>query len=126
MVQAWSPGEVLRQGGPAQVLHLQPGERLDRDFLLRFRTTGEGVRAALVDIGGSVPAFLPMRGEPESTESPLTRGPLLRRDQIPAPAMLAQLNQRLTAWAEKRTNVIVVPIAKLLARAASASYPRAR
>lgn len=59
---------------------------------------------------------LPDMSQALEGESPLTRGPLLRRDQIPAPAMLAQLNQRLTAWAEQRTNVIVVPIAKLLAR----------
>jgi hypothetical protein len=59
---------------------------------------------------------LPDMSQALEGESPLTHGPLLQRQQVPAPETLKALNARLAEWSSKHPNVVVVPIAKLLAR----------
>jgi Ca-activated chloride channel family protein len=52
---------VEDHAGRAQVFRLQPGERLDRDFILRFRLGGEHIQPALLlqpDAGGQGGTFL--------------------------------------------------------------------
>jgi hypothetical protein len=49
-------------------------------------------------------------------ESPLTHRPMLRREQVPTPESLKKLNERLAAWSTEHANVVVVPLAEMLAR----------
>lgn len=48
--------------------------------------------------------------------TPETKGLLLAPEQVPSPDALKKLNERLRAWAADHPNVIVVPLADLLAR----------
>jgi hypothetical protein len=43
-------------------------------------------------------------------------GPMLFPSQVPAPATLAELNQRLAAWAGARPRVVLVPLASFIER----------
>ncbi len=49
-------------------------------------------------------------------ESQMTHAPLLRAEQVPAPAVLKRLNERLAQWSAEHKNVTVVPLAKLVER----------
>jgi len=75
-VEPWEERVAVREGGSLAEFFLErPGDipRVGSIYAGRVLAILPGVRAALVEIGGSEPAFLPMR-EPESTESPIARG----------------------------------------------------
>jgi hypothetical protein len=59
---------------------------------------------------------LPDMSQALNGKSQMTGGPLLQKQQVPSPESLNQMNERLTAWAAKHPNVVVVPLARLLAR----------
>jgi hypothetical protein len=59
---------------------------------------------------------LPDMSQALNGKSQMTGGPLLQKEQMPAPETLKQMNERLTAWAAEHPNVVVVPLARLLAR----------
>src|SRR5262249_43715309 len=67
---------VAHSDGPWPRFDLRPGERLDRDFVLRFRVGGAGVRTALAlrpDADGEGGAFALTLVPPESSAPPRPR-----------------------------------------------------
>jgi hypothetical protein len=59
---------------------------------------------------------LPDMSQALNGESVMTGRPMLHKGQLPAPETLKKLNERLAEWAAKHKNVVIVPIASLLAR----------
>lgn len=121
------------KSGASQVeraLKSEPTVVLAVDYLFWF---GYGYRGEVVDAGGAPDATVDPRLETFEKgldllgrfSCPVLVGDLpdmtgaarrmLRPGQIPAPASLSRLNERLLAWAAGRPNVRVFPLARLVA-----------
>lgn len=115
--------------GPKQIdkaLAIEPTLVVALDFLFwfgygdvsdayRLRRLDEGLRELdtfeCPILVGDLPDMSP------ATEGTSPIGPLIFPAQIPPPEVLAQLNERIRAWASERERVVVVPLTALVDRA---------